>query len=630
MRGLDKIFTSRPILSYAVAVFGPALLTWIRFSIEGWATHSSPFVLYSLPVILAATWGGLRPGVLASLLGLVCGQFFLVQPYNSFEIVNGDQAFALTAFLLTWLSISLLCDGLRAYAAAVKSVVAERDESKAQLDAVLDRITDYFYVVDGDWKIVHANRALADLMGRSREDIEGLTVWDLFADSSNESLKQEIRLAMDREVPTVVESLSKDTGRWYEIRMFPSPGERHLAIFVQDVTDQKTVESQTARALAAERAARSAAELSNKMKDEFVAVLSHELRTPLTSIIGWTEILSAKTSVPEDVSEGIERIKKAAHIQSRLIEDLLDVSRIVTGQLRMSRRVVDFAAVVQSTVHQLRGGHENKDRLHETIPNEPVFIMGDADRLHQVVANLITNALKFSPNDTTVRIDLRRESDQAILTISDQGDGIPANVLPNIFDPFRQANASISRKHGGLGLGLAIVKQLVELHKGKVTAESDGVGQGSTFTVSIPLTVETETVPDLSSLPIPDSIEGRRILIVEDDDGTRAMLLALLSDTGAVLEEASSAGDALEIVPVFMPEVIISDIGMPETDGYQFMRMLRKFDDEAVREIPSIALTAFAKHEDRQSAIEAGFNAHLAKPVSRDDLLRKIGKVLHI
>jgi hypothetical protein len=372
------------------------------------------------------------------------------------------------------------------------------------------------------------------------------------------------------------------------------------------------------------------------MKDEFVATLSHELRTPLNAILGWSQILTRSAPRDDgDVAEGLAAIERNARAQSQIIEDLLDMSRIISGQMRLDVQPVDLSAVVRAAVDTVRPSADAKGiRLNVVIDPQAAPVSGDAARLQQVFWNLLTNAVKFTPREGRVQVQLLRVDSHLEVSVIDTGDGIGPEFLPYVFERFRQSDGSTTRRHGGLGLGLAIVKQLVELHGGSVRAISDGRGRGSTFNVSLPLMAvkpegngeavahrHTSRHPAAADDRACKAIRGVRVLVVDDEPDARAMVRRLLEDCRARVITASSAGEALERLKSERPDVIISDIGMPDEDGYSLIRKVRSLPAEQGGHVPAVALTAYARSEDRVRAITAGFQHHVAKPVEPAELI---------
>ena len=379
-------------------------------------------------------------------------------------------------------------------------------------------------------------------------------------------------------------------------------------------------------ALQRERAARAEAEEASRAKDAFLATLSHELRTPMTAILGWASMIRSGTLDEATAGTGMAAIEQSALAQAQLIDDLLDVSRIVAGKLALEPRRTELADVVRAAIEAVAPSAEKKSvRLELVLPPSPVTLTADAARLHQVVTNLLTNAVKFTPSGGTVRIELRRERDDAVLLVSDTGIGIDTTFLPYVFDRFTQADPSSTRGYAGLGLGLAIVRHLVELHGGSVAAESEGEGQGSTFTVRLPLHAAMTEVAHrpvrLSGAHV--SLTGVRLLLVEDEPLTREMLCVAMTELGASVRTASSVSEALREVEREMPHVVITDIAMPGADGFSLLRELRARGTGT----PVIAVSALSRADEKTRIMMAGFDDYLQKPVEPARLAAAVARV---
>ena len=372
---------------------------------------------------------------------------------------------------------------------------------------------------------------------------------------------------------------------------------------------------------------------ANRLKDEFLAMLSHELRTPLTAILGWAHMLRTGQFDEGSVGNAYETIERNARAQAQLIDDLLDVSRIITGKLRLDMRAVNPNNFIDSAVEAVHPGAESKGvRIRKILDTGVISVAGDPVRLQQVIWNLLSNAVKFTPRGGLVQLRLSRVNSHVEIAVSDTGQGISPEFLPHVFDRFRQADQKITRQHGGLGLGLSIVRHLVELHGGTVRAESEGEGRGSTFTVTLPVApvyMETEagervhpaareTLPNYGC---PDRLDGLKVLVVDDERDTLEMLRIGLSNCGADVTVVGSASDALEAISASVPDVIISDIGMPDVDGYEFMRRVRALPADGGGRVPSVALTAYARTEDRLQALRSGYQMHVPKPVELAELV---------
>ncbi|MEG4961792.1 MULTISPECIES: ATP-binding protein [unclassified Microcoleus] len=390
-----------------------------------------------------------------------------------------------------------------------------------------------------------------------------------------------------------------------------------------------------------EQIIRAEAEAANRAKDEFLSILSHELRTPLNAILGWSTMLRHRTLSEDKVVRALETIERNAKSQAQLIEDILDVSRIITGKLRLQVRPVNLVSVIECAIESLHLAAEAKSiRLHSVLDSEAGPLLGDADRLQQVVWNLLSNALKFTPKDGRVQIRLERVNSHLEITVSDTGPGISSDFLPFVFDRFRQHDSTTTRSYGGLGLGLAIVRQLVELHGGTVTVVSPGIGQGTTFTVKLPATIIHAPASDperLNSIveangrvEVSLTLEGLQILVVDDEADARELLSTILQKYGADVIAVGSVKEALTIIETTTnssPDVLVSDIGMPDEDGYSLICKLRQVEAQRGGRLPAIALTAYARNDDRRQALLAGFQIHLTKPVDAAELVAVVASL---
>ena len=397
-----------------------------------------------------------------------------------------------------------------------------------------------------------------------------------------------------------------------------------------DITDRKQAEAEREQLLAREQAAREAAEAASHIKDEFLAVVSHELRSPLNPILGWSKLLRSRQLDAQKTDRALEVIERNAQMQAQLINDLLDVSRILRGKLSLDTNPVDLVVTIQAAMETVRLAAEAKSiQIHTQFEPDVGQVAGDGGRLQQVIWNLLTNAVKFTSPGGRVDIRLERIDSQAQITVTDTGKGIPSDFLPYVFEQFRQESAATTRRFGGLGLGLAIVRYLVELHGGTIQADSPGEGQGATFTVKLPLMPHQPIKqPDPKPSECSLDLQGTRILVVDDDDNTREFLAFLLELHGANVMATATASEALTTLTQFKPEALLSDIGMPDMDGYMLVRQVRALPAEQGGTIPAIALTAYAGEIDYQQAMAAGFQQHIAKPIEPQVLIQAIASLL--
>jgi len=416
------------------------------------------------------------------------------------------------------------------------------------------------------------------------------------------------------------------------------------ATFVTVAGDQPTPASEIQAAttqlkeLMDERAKRVEAERIGRMKDEFFANLSHEIRTPLNAILGWSQLLKPERMSAAELTEGLEIIERNARVQAQLIDDLLDMSRIISGKLRLDVQRVEMPLVIQAAVEAVRLAADAKGvRLEVVVDPIAGPVTGDPNRVQQIVWNLVSNAIKFTPRGGKVQVTLERVNSHVELSVSDSGQGIDPEFLPHVFERFSQADASATKRHTGLGLGLAIVKNLTELHGGSVRAKSAGLGQGSTFIVSLPISVVRSlngdergqhpgTEIETAFISSPD-LDGINVMVVDDDLDALELVKRVLEGCKARVTGCSSAAQCLEILPTSRPDVLITDIGMPHEDGYSLVRALRALPREKGGQTPAVALTAFARSEDRRRAMLCGFDMHVSKPVEPGELVAVVARM---
>jgi PAS domain S-box-containing protein len=413
----------------------------------------------------------------------------------------------------------------------------------------------------------------------------------------------------------------------------------------RDITERKKAEERAEaadrermRLLDSEREARSEVERASRLKDEFLATLSHELRTPLNAVLGWANILRIGKLQDEELNHGLDIIERNARVQAQIIEDLLDMSRIISGKVRLDVQRIELPALLSESIETLRATAEAKGvRLQAEMDPFVGSISGDPNRLQQVFWNLIHNAIKFTPEGGKVQVVLKRLKSHAMVSIIDTGEGIAPEFLPYIFDRFKQGDASTTRRHGGLGLGLSIVKQLVELHGGNVSVKSGGIEQGATFTVRLPLTA-VYTQPDKErpylraalreSQPLAEvSLADVHVLVVDDEPDARELVKRLLEMAGATVSMAASTSEAMECILARRPNVLVCDLAMPGEDGYSLIRWLRVLEESQESGLPALALSAYARSEDRTKAIRSGFQNHLAKPVEPAELMAVVSSL---
>ena len=518
-----------------------------------------------------------------------------------------------------------------------QQAIEDEASSARQFIDLAETVPQLIWIADGVGKPTYFNRPWSDVTGRSREELAA-TGWlgALHPDDAGAATAKWEQSASTG-TPFEGEYRLRDSAgeyRWFLCRAIPvrdAEGRRTRWFgSCTDIESQKQVTRERERALAIERAARSDLLRQSRTKDEFLATLSHELRTPMTAILGWARLLRDPTVRDANLDRAIEAIDANARAQARLIDDLLDMSRINAGKLSLRMEPVDLLAVTRSAMDAVGPAAANrKVALTLAVGNDgEIRLTGDAARLQQVVWNLLSNAVKFTPSGGRVSVEIAAVDSTARITVSDTGQGIDPAFLPHVFQRFRQADGSTTRHHGGLGLGLAIAQHLVEMHGGRVWAESDGLGRGARFTVELPIRIQEVTAPQCPAPAANDGIEGRCILIVDDDASSTAMLKVALQRAGCRVEAVNAATEALRLLREQRFDLLVSDIGMPDMDGYALIRRIRRDEPPGRAPMPAIALTAFARTEDRSAALDAGFDAHVAKPVTPEQLVAAIISLL--
>jgi PAS domain S-box-containing protein len=486
-------------------------------------------------------------------------------------------------------------------------------------------------IIDPEGFYLQQNGAHFTLLGYADDDLEGETPALCLGEKTFQEILDQLVETGEYSGETVCRPKNGEE-RTIELSMFTMRsglGEPLCYVSIQrDISARKNTEERLAQLLERERTARADAEKANRLKDEFLATLSHELRTPLNAVIGWSRILKSGRFDIESSGHAVDVIERNAWAQKQIIEDILDVSRVITGKLQLHLGPVDLISVVSAALDAVRPALEAKDIKIETN-YEPGLkaVSGDVDRLQQVVWNLLSNASKFTPAGGVVNVDVSQDDPYATIEIRDTGPGIAAEFLPHVFERFRQADGSTTRTHGGLGLGLAIVRHLVELHGGLIAARNLSPGTGAVFTVKLPLPsseLALQSAP--STTPLQKNftevdLQDVRILVVEDELDALDLITIDLTEHGAKVRGASSAAEALALLRADEFDLLISDIGMADTDGYNLIRQVRHQEDEKGEHIPAIALTAYARIQDRIRAIAAGYNTHVAKPVDIRELV---------
>lgn len=515
---------------------------------------------------------------------------------------------------------------------------------------------------DDELNVVEWNHWMEAHTGRRATEVIGHNLLDLFPELNERRLDRHYRSALEGQVRVLSQALhgyllamptvSAEHGypqMQQAVRISPLSHEDRLIgtlTIIEDVTERVAREAELqaqiearSRLLSSEKLARNEAERANRLKDEFLATVSHELRNPLNAILGWAHMLRLGNLTPANAERAVETIYRNAKSQAQLVADLLDVSRIISGKLHLDVRTVDLLNIVNAAVDSIRPSADAKSiRIQTMLDPAATPISGDAERLQQVVWNLLTNAVKFTPKGGRIQVKVHRVESHVEIVVRDSGIGISKEFLPYVFDRFRQADASSTRIHGGLGLGLSIVHQLVDLHGGAVSVQSEGEGKGATFTVTLPFAsvvgnqkeaepvypVQSDEVVSFASLP---SLQGLRVLVVDDEPDTRELIREVLKECGAEVITSPSAADALVALEQHRPDILISDLGMPDEDGYSLITKIRALPPERGGDIPAAALTAYARAEDRMRVLRAGFQFHLPKPVDSAELVTVIASL---
>ena len=490
---------------------------------------------------------------------------------------------------------------------------------------------------DLEGRVISVNPWAAKILGYKQESLVGMNIRDglvpEFRDQFDEYINRVTTEGSARGVMRI-RTASGETRLWEYYNTLRTQGVETPIVrgMAHDATERR-------KALDREKEARLEAEAANRVKDEFLSTLSHELRTPLTAIMGWSNLLLDGEVVPEKQRQAIETIARNANSQCQLIDDLLEVSRIITGKLRLDFAPCALQPIIQAAAESIRPTAEAKGvHLECSLPPDIDVVYGDTERLQQVVWNLLSNAVKFTAAGGSVQVELKQVNSHAAITVRDSGTGIKPDFLPYVFDRFRQADGSTTRAFGGLGLGLAIVRHLVELHGGNASAESEGENKGSTFVVKLPLVQSMDHVlhplhPPASRIPVASrnqpatGLSGIRVLMVDDEFDARELVVTMLEKDGAQVRAVGSAREALEEIGAWKPDVLIADIGMPDEDGYGLIRRVRALSKEQGGQTPALALTAYARTEDRARALSAGYQVHLSKPVDRSELAAVISRL---
>jgi len=603
-------------------------------------------------VLGEAVWLRLRPHVEAALAGESVS-FENQMPYQS----EGTR-YVMTTYIPRYSEQGQMM-GFVALASDItdwKESEKELRESEQRFSTLFNGMDDYVlvYHLTADHKpgqLIEVNEQACQKLGYTREELLKMSVVDIIGSVSIDPEEKVRQLLEAKHI--VVESvhLTKD-GRLLPIEvnatLFTLNNRLTVQSICRDITERKKAETERDRLLACEREARAQAETANRIKDEFLAVLSHELRTPLNPILGWSKLLRSRKCDPATTERALETIERNAKLQTQLIEDLLDVSRILQGKLSLNVSPVNLVSVVEAAIETVALAAQAKSIEIKTAFDPNVGqVSGDPNRLQQVVWNLLSNAVKFTPQGGQVEVQLSSSSEailspdlnsspsalspqpSALIKVSDTGIGIDPAFLPHVFDYFRQEDSTTTRRFGGLGVGLAIVRHLVELHGGRVWASSLGEGQGATFTVALPLmNLKPQSPKNHSLLNDFPKLEGVRVVVVDDEVDTLELLQFILKQYGAQVKAVASGAEVLEVLASWKPDILVSDIGMPNFDGYMLIQQIRSLSPEQGGAIAAIALTAYAGEADTEKIVNAGFQGHITKPVEVGTLITAIAQLV--
>lgn len=515
-------------------------------------------------------------------------------------------------------------------------------KSEARYRRIVDTSYEGIWLIDQQTQTEYVNQRLSQMLGYPAEEMLGRSIFDFMDQADGIAVQKKLEWLKRQGSELKEGRLRCKNGSyiWTLISARAIFGEQNEFLgaiaMLTDITDRKRTEEERDRLLQLEQVARAEAEAANRIKDEFLAVLSHELRSPLNPILGWAKLLQSRKFDEVALQKALATIERNAKLQAQLIEDLLDVSRILQGKLNLNMMPVNLASTIEAAMDTVRLAAEAKTIQIQTMLEPTVGkVLGDSARLQQVLWNLLSNAVKFTPPEGKVNVRLECIDAQAQITVSDTGKGIHPDFVPHVFDYFRQGDSTTTRKFGGLGLGLAIARNLVEMHGGTVSAESLGEDKGTIFTVRFPLikdgtTIKDDTNTDSSTeVPVSSPLMGIQVLIVDDNADTRDFFSFVLEQFGAIVTAVASGDEALQALTQSKPDILLSDIGMPEMNGYMLMQQVRTLEAKVGgKQIPAIALTAYAGEINQQQALTAGFQQHIVKPVAPEELLMAISNLV--
>ncbi|MDQ3031651.1 MAG: ATP-binding protein [Myxococcota bacterium] len=641
------MFSSRPrVLRYGAAAIAVGLTVGARLLLDPLLGVRAPMLPFTLAVMIAGWYGGLGPGLFATALSAVCATYLWLPPIHVVGVELAGDRLALGIFAATGVAISALNEAVavgRGRSEQYATDLREREEAHRR---ILETASEGIWTLDGRGTIEFANASMAEMLGVPLRELLRRNAREFLHDEDRGEGLRRFSAILAGERGSFELRLRRSDGLplWAHVSTAPIPDAHGvpsgaLGMFT-DITARMRAETELQRLLDSEKKARADAEAANRAKDDFLATVSHELRTPLNAMLGWLTMMRSGVLDPAKSARALEVIERNARSQAKLIEDLLEISRMISGKLRLELKRVALGIVVQSAVETVGPTAAEKEiRIERRFDASADLVAGDPERLKQIIVNLLSNAVKFTPHGGRVRLCVERRHGQLAIVVEDTGQGIAPEFLPHVFDRFRQQDGGITRKHAGLGLGLAIVRHLVELHGGTISAESEGPGHGARFTVLLrPLADgESEHLPRVSTPALAETkplqttvgaLRGWRILVVDDELDSLEMLSELMMRAGADVRTASSARDALPIVTAWRPDLIVSDLAMPEEDGYDLLARVRDLAPDRGGSTSAIALTAHARLTDRLRVLSSGFQAYLAKPVEPDELITTARRVL--
>jgi len=648
--------TRSQLRRYSVAVI-TVVIALLLTRLIWWLIKPTLYPLFLAAVIVSSWYGGIGPGLLATALAALASAYFFTPPIYSLAVNRAEFIwlfqFVLVALLINYLNARLRSTQRRAELNALEAqrnyerlrqIQESLRQSEERYRLLVEGVTDYaIFMLDTSGHIISWNIGAERILGYQEAEVIGQPFSRIFTPEAIQSGRPEQVLRQ-----AVAEGFSREN-RWHVrkdgthlwshcvVTALQDGSLRGFAKIMQDITQRKQAEEEREQLLAREQAARAEAEAANRSKDEFLAILSHELRTPMTAIIGWTGMLNAGKLDETRAALALETIERNANSQLQLIEDLLDISRIIQGNLSLNFGLVEPIQVITTAIETVQPAADSKAiQISSILDSSARPVWGDSDRLQQVVWNLLSNAIKFTPEGGRVEVRLERSRGRfqtrphVQIKVSDTGKGISAAFLPYVFERFRQADSTSQRSYKGLGLGLAIARHLVELHDGTIQAESQGEGQGATFTLNLPIYEGSRGIAGAAQGELtyhPSPLAGLRILVVDDEAEILELLSTILQEDGAEVTAVGCVDEALELLEDLKPDVLVSDIAMPGKDGYVLIRKVKDLEVELGTRIPAIALTAYARVEERREALLAGFQIHLTKPVKPTELIAAVASL---